>query len=89
MTRPILVAAAALASVSFSPGQAEAAAPWCAVINLGTGSIYWDCQYRSFQDCYHRGMILAGNRGFCNPSPYYAPGYGEQRQTRKRTSRPY
>jgi len=56
---------------------------------LGPGNAYWDCQYRSFEDCYHRGMILAGNRGFCNPSPYYGPGYAEQRQTRKRTARPY
>ena len=89
MIRTILVAAAALASVSFSAGHAKAAAPWCAVINIGTGTVYWDCQYRSFQDCYHRGIILAGNRGFCNASPYYAPGYAEQRQTRKRTARPY
>ena len=67
MIRTILVAAAALASV----GHAEsAAAPWCAAINLGTGSVYWDCQYSSFDDCYRRGSILAGNRGFCNQSPY-------------------
>ena len=80
--RTILVAAAALASVSFSPGHAEGAeAPWCAVINYGE---YWDCQYSSFDDCYRRGNILAGNRGFCNQSPYYVAGYAEQRQTRKR-----
>ena len=89
MIRTILVATAALASISFSPGNAEAAAPYCAVISLGPGNAHWDCQYRSFEDCYHRGMVLAGNRGFCNPSPYYVPGYAEQRQTRKRTARPY
>ncbi|MGB6809577.1 MAG: hypothetical protein WBE81_23755, partial [Pseudolabrys sp.] len=55
-----------------------------AVIELGTGSVYWDCQYSSFDDCYRRGNILAGNRGFCNQSPYYVAGYAEQRQTRKR-----
>jgi hypothetical protein len=83
--RAILVTAAALASVSFSPGHAVgAAAPWCAVIELAVGSVYWDCQYHSFEDCYRRGNILAGNRGFCNHSPYYGPGYAEQRQTRKR-----
>ena len=81
MIRTILVAAAALASV----GHAEAAnAPWCAAINVGTGNVYWDCQYSSFDDCYRRGNILAGNRGFCNQSPYYVAGYAEQRQTRKR-----
>ena len=85
MIRTILAAAAALASVSFSPGHAEGAqGPWCAVINLGTGSVYWDCQYHSFEDCYHRGGILAGNRGFCNSSPYYVAG-----STRKRSGRPY
>jgi hypothetical protein len=90
MIRTILVTAAALASVSFGPGQAESAnAPWCAMIEVDRGSVYWDCQYRSFEDCYHRGMILAGNRGFCNHSPYYVPGYAEQRHTRKRTARPY
>jgi hypothetical protein len=86
--RTILVAAAALASVSFSPGHAVgAAASWCAVIEVGQGSVYWDCQYSSFDDCYRRGNILAGNRGFCNQSPYYVAGYAEQRQTRKRGNR--
>ena len=81
MMRTILVAAAALASV----GHAEAAnAPWCAVIDMGTGDVHWECQYSSFDDCYRRGNILAGNRGFCNQSPYYVAGYAEQRQTRKR-----
>ena len=89
MMRTILVAAAALVSVSFSPGHAEGAeAPWCAVISFGTGSAYWDCQYSSFEDCYRRGNILAGNRGFCNPSPYYVAGSAEQRQTQKRRVRP-
>jgi len=90
MIRTILVVAAALASVNFSLKQAEGAeAPWCAVISLGTGDVHYDCQYQSFDDCYRRGSILAGNRGFCGPSPYYVAGSAEQRQTRKRSSRPY
>jgi len=89
MTRTILVAAAALASISFSPGHAVGAqAPWCAQIEVGKDSVYWDCQYYSFDDCYRRGNILAGNRGFCTPSPYYVAGSAEQRQTRKRHARP-
>jgi hypothetical protein len=88
--RTILVTAATLASVSFSPGHAEAfAAPWCAAIEVSKGSVYWDCQYYSFEDCYRRGNILGGNRGFCNPSPYYVAGSAEQRQTRKRHARRY
>jgi hypothetical protein len=85
--RTILVAAAALASISFGPGHAKAAAPYCAVISLGPGNAYWDCQYYSFEDCYRRGNILGGNRGFCNASPYYVAG--PQRQTRERHTRPY
>jgi Protein of unknown function (DUF3551) len=88
MTRTILVAAAALVSVSFSPRHANASeAPWCAVINMGRG-VYWDCQYRSFEEC--RPNVLAGNRGFCNPSPYYVgQSRAEHRQSRKRRARPY
>ena len=85
MTR-LLVATAALAGViaGLQPAQTYEA-PWCAVIEVAKGSIYWDCQYRSFEDCYRRGNILAGNRGFCNHSPYYVAGS----QTPKRRARPY
>jgi hypothetical protein len=90
MIRTILVAAAGLASVSFWARHAEGAqAPWCATIEVGTGSVYWDYQYRSFEDCYRRDNILAGNRGFCTPRPYFAAGSAEQRQTRKNSARPY
>ena len=86
MIRTILVAAAALASVSFSPEHAEGTqASWCAVITIGRDSVHWDCQYHSFEDCYRRGNILAGNIGFCNPSPVARSA--EQRQTRKRSAR--
>jgi hypothetical protein len=45
MTRSMLVIAFALASISFSPRQAESAeAPWCAVISMSEDSVYWDCQ---------------------------------------------
>jgi hypothetical protein len=32
-------------------------APWCAVIERGTGSVYWDCQYHSFDDCYAEAIF--------------------------------
>jgi len=85
----ILVATAALAGAIIGSQPAQAyEAPWCAVIEVAKGSAYWDCQYRSFEDCYRRGNILAGNKGFCNVSPYYVAGSAEQKQTRKRRSRP-
>ena len=89
MTRLILGTIAALAGVFAGLQPASASeAPWCAVISTGKESVYWDCQYNSFEDCYRRGNILAGNRGTCNPSPYYVPGSAEQKQTRKRRARP-
>jgi hypothetical protein len=70
MTPNIFLAGAALISVSISPLNAEASeAPWCAVISRGGGNVKWDCTYRSIEEC--RPNVIAGNLGFCNPSPYY------------------
>jgi hypothetical protein len=82
---PVAIAALAGVIVGLQPAHAYEA-PWCAAIEVAKGSVYWDCQYRSFEDCYQRGNILAGNKGFCNPSPYYVAG-PEQRQTRSRRAR--
>jgi Protein of unknown function (DUF3551) len=73
--------------VSLQPAHANQA-PWCAVIELSKGSAYWDCQYSSFDDCYRRGNILAGNRGFCNVSPYYVANAAEHTRSVKRRARP-
>jgi hypothetical protein len=79
----------AIAVFGVSSGTAAAAnnAPWCAVISTTDDSVYWDCQYRSFEEC--RPHVLAGNRGWCNPSPYYVPGSAEQSRSTKRRVRPY
>ena len=85
MTRFILATIAALVGVIVGLQSAQAyEAPWCAVIENGTGSAYWDCQYGSFEDCYRRGNILGGNRGFCNPSPYYVANATEHRRSARR-----
>ena len=86
MTRLIFAAIAALAGMFFGLHPAQAyEAPWCAMIQKGTGCVYWDCQYGSFEDCYRRGNILAGSRGFCNPSPYYvANAAGDPRSAKRR-----
>ena len=89
MTRIYLVAIAGLAGSFFGLPPVQAyQAPWCAVIELGRGSEYWDCQYHSFEDCYRRGNILAGNRGFCNASPYYVANAAEHTRSAKRRARP-
>jgi hypothetical protein len=78
---PALIVAAA--AMMFDPEVAGAyGAPWCAVLNYGMGSAYWDCQYSSLQACVPN--VLAGNRGFCNPNPAY---YGETRPLPKRYNR--
>ena len=62
--RMILATVIAIAASVFGRHPAKAyEAPWCAVISEG----YWDCQYRSIEEC--RPNVLAGNRGWCNPSP--------------------
>ena len=42
--------------------------PWCAVENVG-GDVRYDCSMRTLEQCV--SLIIAGNRGFCNPNPYY------------------
>ena len=74
----ILVFMTVLTPLSLSTRPAEAReAPWCAVIATSDDSVYWDCQYTSFEQC--RSVVVAGNRGWCNPSPYATAGATEDR----------
>ena len=43
-------------------------APWCAVIEIGNGEVYWHTQYRTAEAC--SPNVLAGNRGFRKVNPY-------------------
>ena len=88
MSRMIFTVAAVFFSLQLglTPAMAQyySSARWCAVISLGAGDVHWECIYRSIEQC--RTTILAGNRGFCNPNPYFA-GAAEPRRTRR--VRPY
>jgi hypothetical protein len=79
----ILLAAATVFAVMASDVRLVQAreAPWCAVISLGRGDAYWDCQYASIEAC--RVTVVAGNRGFCNPSPWYTGGTAQARKARR------
>jgi hypothetical protein len=67
MAHMIFAVAVAVGYLTFRlPAAAADVAAWCAVIKDGD---YWDCQYRSLEDC--RPNVLAGNRGWCNPNPYF------------------
>ena len=70
MQRYFVIAAVVGLSRGAQPVAAREA-PWCAVISGTDDSVYWDCQYYSFEQC--RSVVLAGNRGWCNPSPYATP----------------
>lgn len=43
--------------------------PWC-VMRFGD-DIYWDCHYRTAQECL--ASIASGNRGSCNVNPSPGP----------------
>jgi Protein of unknown function (DUF3551) len=89
MVRIIVAAVVALGAVVIGLQPAKAyEAPWCAVISMGDGDVHWDCQYRSIEEC--RPNVLAGNRGWCNPSPYFVAPYPspEHRHYRQRHTRP-
>ncbi|HTH32797.1 MAG TPA: DUF3551 domain-containing protein [Xanthobacteraceae bacterium] len=67
----IAVAALAVASVvQVRSGHAQyyGDAPWCAVLQIGTGSVVWHCYYRTAEEC--APQVVAGNRGTCNLNPY-------------------
>ena len=82
MTR-IIFAVAAFASLAFGLQPAKAKeAPWCAVTSGGEGDMHWDCQYHSIEEC--RPNVLAGNRGWCNPNPYFVAAPTEHRHSAKR-----
>jgi len=65
---------AAVVDVTESRAGTYGDAPWCAVLDMGTGNIEWDCEFQTVEQC--TPAVLAGNRGFCNhnpASPQYAP----------------
>ena len=81
-----MIFAAPLAAVVFALQPAKAyEGPWCAVTSGGDGDMHWDCQYRSIEEC--RPNVLAGNRGWCNPSPYFVARPTEDRRFGKRRAR--
>ena len=51
LIRPLAVVSAAALYFNVPVSRAFADAPWCAVTNKGTGNMYWDCQYNSFEAC--------------------------------------
>jgi hypothetical protein len=70
--RTALITSAALIAFTALPNVASAQygpAPWCAVVSVGNGDVYWDCEYATAAEC--APNVIAGNRGFCNRNPYF------------------
>jgi len=68
------VAAALCLQVSTSQAQYYGDAPWCAVLEVGTGAVSWHCYYRTVEECVPN--VLAGDRGSCNLNPYFTASRG-------------
>jgi phage tail protein X len=68
-TATAVLAAALCLQVSTSHAGTYGDAPWCAVLQIGTGSVTWHCYYRTVEECVPN--VLAGNRGSCNLNPYF------------------
>ena len=64
--------AAVLCLIGAPPTQAGiyGNAPWCAVLEFGSGDVEWQCEYANVEACVPN--VIAGNRGFCNLNPYGA-----------------
>ena len=71
-----LAAAAAIFCIDVPSSRAQyyGDAPWCAVVEVGTGAVEWLCQYRSVEEC--APHVVAGDRGFCNLNPYSTGSQG-------------
>jgi hypothetical protein len=57
--------------------------PWCAGTNKGGSTFSYNCSLPTFEMCVQE--VIAGNRGFCSPNPYYrGPVVGPPRGKRQR-----
>src|ERR1700685_3909559 len=63
------VAAALCLQISSSQAQYYGDAPWCAVLEVGTGAVRWHCYYRTVEECVPN--VLGGNRGSCNLHSFF------------------
>jgi len=78
----IIVAVAAAILFDIRPSGAYQG-PWCAGTSRGAGSFVYNCSMRTLEQCVSE--VIAGNRGFCNPNPYYrGPEVAPPRGKRKR-----
>ena len=77
----IVVTVAVAMLLDFHVSQA-AQMPWCAGTSTGH-SFHYNCSLPTYEMCVQE--VIAGNRGFCSPNPYYRGSEGPPpRAKRKR-----
>jgi hypothetical protein len=80
----IMVAVAAALLLDVRESQAYyGQGPWCAGQNRGGSTFTYNCSMRTLEQCV--SDVIAGNRGFCSPNPYYrgpeaAPARGKRQR---------
>ena len=81
---PMIALVVAAGGYSFTPANAQTYgdAQWCAVTSPTDGTIKWDCEYHSAEEC--QPHVLAGDRGFCNVNPYWTGPYRPASRDRTR-----
>jgi Protein of unknown function (DUF3551) len=77
----IVGALAAAMLFGLRPSQAFQG-PWCAGTNTGGNTFHYNCSMPTFEMCVQE--VIAGNRGFCSPNPYYRPEPPPRRGKRQR-----
>jgi hypothetical protein len=81
--RFILIVVAMAAAMLFDLRASQAVQrPWCAGTNRGGGTFSYNCTIPTFEMCVQE--VIAGNRGFCSPNPYYRPEPPPPRRKRQR-----
>jgi hypothetical protein len=85
--KSLLVVSVLIVMAVFARHPAEAReAPWCAVQDIGWGTMIEDCSYWTLQQCVPH--VIAGNRGFCNQNPrWQGPWPPEQQRAPRRSHR--
>jgi hypothetical protein len=79
----VIVGVAAALLLDVRPSGALYQGPWCAGTNRGSGTFVYNCGMRTLEQCVSE--VIAGNRGFCSPNPYYrglevAPSRGKRQR---------
>jgi hypothetical protein len=70
MRTMLLASLVVSATLILPPASRAGEGPWCALTNRGV--LVEDCSMRSLEMC--RQLVIAGNRGFCNPNPRWSGG---------------